>query len=128
MKSCGKVINECNSGVILYLCQSKKLGTCIISESRTCQCRHYLRILLNGKITQTHYNYTPMKSVNTKNTNSDVPLLFLLLCFKQHMITTTSVAPTAAMTPIVMMTETEIQQYKLVTFIACMELIPIIAV
>ena len=60
-----------------------------------------------------------MKSVNTKNTNSDVPLLmFLLLCFKQHMITTTSVTPTAAMTPIVMMTETEIQQYKLVTFIA----------
>ena len=55
-----------------------------------------------------------------KNANFDVRLLFLHLCFKQHMIPTAtiSITPAAAMTPTMMVTETEIQQYKLVTFIA----------
>ena len=82
----------------------------------TFQCSDYqsgLNVLLNMGRLHKHFRHT-----RRKNKNSDVPLLFLLLCFKQHMIPTTSVTPTGAMTPIVMATETEIQQYKLVTFIA----------
>ena len=54
-----------------------------------------------------------------KNVNFDVRfLMFLHLCFKQHMITTAkiSITPTAAMTPM-MMTKTEIQQYEFIAVI-----------
>ena len=83
--------------------------------SHTFQCRGHqsgLSVLLNGRV---HKQFSHNQ---WKNANFDVPLLFLLLSFKQHMIPTAtiSVTPTAAMTPM-MMTKTEIrQQCKLVTF------------
>ena len=83
----------------------------------TFQCSDYqsgLNVLLNMERLHKHFRHT-----RRKNTNSNVPLLFLLLCFKQHMIPTASITPTAAMTPMtpptMMTTKTDIQQYKLVT-------------
>ena len=72
--------------------------------SHTFQCSGYPSgVLLNGRV---HKQFSHNQ---WKNANFDVPLLFLLLILKQHMIPTAtiSVTPTAAMTPM-MVTKTEI--------------------
>ena len=73
----------------------------------TFQCSDYqsgLNVLLNMGRLHKHFRHTLRK-----NKNSDVPLLFLFLCFRQHLIPTAtiSVTPTAAMTPMMMATETK---------------------
>ena len=104
-------MNECNTD---YTYVSSRIKN-NISHTFECSCyQSGMSVLLNmGRL---HEHILVMLISRTSIAHSDVPLLFLLLCFKQHMITTTSLIPTAAMTPM-MVTETDIKQYKFVTFI-----------